>query len=234
MNELLFIGFVLIDMLAVLFMLRHFGKWGLITFYVLHVVFVQLTILLQVDLFGWTVSVGSMLFAVLFLCTDLIAEHFGKKDGYTAVTLGAISLVLFLFVIQVSMAFTPSATSAFTETFISLFDGQLRITLADLVISYLLFQIFDVWFFHKIKEWTRGKMLWLRNIGSTWVSQTFIAVLFFQVAFAGVIEQSVLWQIITAGLAMKLFVALLDTPFIYLSKRFLPDDYRKSTETVGE
>jgi hypothetical protein len=170
-----------------------------------------------------------MLFAVLFLCTDLIAEHYGKKDGYTAVTLGAISLILFLFVIQTAMMFTPSATSGVTEAFISLFNGQLRITLADLVISYLLFQFFDVWFFHKIRGWTNGSKLWLRNIGSTWVSQTFIAILFFQAAFAGVIEQNILWQIILAGLAMKLFVALLDTPYIYLSKKFLPSDHTKSS-----
>ena len=228
MNELLFLAFVLGDMTACLLMLRHFGKWGLITFYILHVIFVQLTILLQTDIFGITVAVGSMLFAVLFLCTDLISEHYGKKDGYTAVTLGAISLLLFLAVIQTSIQFVPSTTSSATATFISLFDGQLRVTLADLIISYCLFQFFDVWIFHKIREWTNGTKLWLRNILSTWVSQTFIAILFFQAAFAGTLEQSVLWQLILGGLAMKLLVALLDTPFMYISKKFLPKDYKSN------
>lgn len=224
MNELIFLAFVLVDMFLALLMMKYFSKWGLITFYVLHVIFVQFTIQMQVDLFGYTTIVGSMLFAVLFLCTDLISEHYGKKDGYTAVILGAVSLLLFLLVVNVAMLFTPSSTNTVSDAFSTLFSGQWRITISDLVISYLLFQTFDVWVFHKIKEATKGKYLWLRNNVSTWLSQTLVAITFFQAAFAGVLDQSVIWQLVFAGLAMKLFVALLDTPFMYISRYFLPKE----------
>lgn len=223
-NELIFLIFILFDLFLALMFLRFFGKVGLIVFYVIHVILVQITVQIQVDLLGYTAVVGSMLFAALFMCTDVLTEHYGKKEGYKAVVLGALGLLLFLFVVNIAQLFTPSETDSISPSFAALFSGQLRITLSDLFISYLIFQSFDVWLYHKIHEWTGDRYLWLRNIASTVISQTIIAVLFFQAAFAGVLEQQVLWQIIFAGLAMKLFIAVLDTPFVYLSYRFLPKD----------
>jgi len=227
MNELLFIGFILIDMILMLLTLKFFGKNGLITFYVAHVLLVQMTIKLQVDLFGFTAVIGSMLFAVLFATTDILTEHYGKKSGYKAVLLGALNLGIFILVVNISNMFVPSTTDSNKEVFAELFAGQWRISLSDLIISFLIFQSFDVWFFHKIEEWTKGKYLWLRNNGSTIISQTLVAILFFHFAFAGVIEQAVLWQIIWAGLIMKIFIALIDTPFLYLSYKFLPKGTKK-------
>lgn len=223
-NELIFIVFILLDLFLALLSLKYFGKTGLIVFYVVHVVLVQITIQMQVDIFGYTAVVGSMLFAALFMSTDVLTEHYGKKEGYRAVLMGAGSLVLFLIVINVSMLFNPSDSNTIAPAFITLFGGQWRITISDLIISYLVFQSLDVWIYHKIYEWTGTKHLWLRNCGSTFISQTIIAITFFQAAFAGTIEQSVLWQIILAGLAIKLLIALMDTPFVYLSHKFLPKD----------
>jgi hypothetical protein len=49
-----------------------------------------------------------------------------------------------------------------------------------------------------------------------------VAILFFQAAFAGSIPQDTLWQMIWAGLAIKLVVGVLEVPFLYWSYRFLP------------
>ena len=226
-NELLFIGFILVDMLLMLLTFKFFGKSGLIAFYVSHILLVQMTIKLQVDLFGFTAVIGSMLYAVLFATTDILTEHYGKKAGYKAVLLGALCLGVFIFVVNVANAFSPSSTDISKPLFTGLFAGQWRITLSDLMIGILAGQLFDVWFFHKIEEWTKGKYLWLRNNGSTFISQTIVAVLFFQCAFAGVIEQSVLWQIIWVGLVMKIFIAFIDTPCLYLSYKFVPKGTKK-------
>jgi queuosine precursor transporter len=234
MTEILLLGFIVLDLAAVLLILRHFGKVGLFCFYIAHVILVQLTVQIQVDFFGYTVVVGSMLFAALFLITDVLTEHYGKKEGYIAVGLGASSLVLFLSVVGVTNLLIPDGAGGLQGAFVTLFDGQPRVTISDLIISYIVFQSFDVWLYHKIHTWTGNKHLWLRNCGSTFSSQILVAIIFFQVAFAGTIDQKTLWEMILAGLAMKLFVAVLDTPFMYWSYNFLPKRERYYKISVYE
>ena len=72
--------------------------------------------------------------------------------------------------------------------------------------------------FHFIKDRTGNKYLWLRNNGSTFVSQAVDSLTFTLLAFYGVFANEVIWQIILFTYLVKLIVAVIDTPFIYLSK----------------
>ena len=91
--------------------------------------------------------------------------------------------------------------------------------------SYLLVQHLDVWLYDWIRRRTKDRFLWLRNNGSTCVSQAVDSILFTVLAFAGM-EGFPLVQIILFTYIVKVMVALLDTPFIYLSKTsfFKPRD----------
>lgn len=224
MNELLFLLLLLVDLSLVLVFFRLWGKTGIIVFYILHIFLSQITVKLHIGFFGLTVVFGSILYSVLFLCTDLLTEHYGKTEGYRAVLIGIASLLVFISIVQAASLFQPSGDASMITTFSQLFESQWRVVLADIVVSYLLLQSFDIWFFDRIRRWTKDRMLWLRNTLSTAVSQTITAILFFQLAFAGTLPQGVLWQIIFGGLAMKLIVGVLDTPFIYLSYRFRPKE----------
>ena len=61
-------------------------------------------------------------------------------------------------------------TAAFAETVheatVTLFDYTPRFVLGSLL-AYLISQSFDVWVFHRIRDATGGRHLWLRNNGST-------------------------------------------------------------------
>jgi uncharacterized PurR-regulated membrane protein YhhQ (DUF165 family) len=54
------------------------------------------------------------------------------------------------------------------------------------------------------------------------VSQVLTAIFFYQFAFFGIIPQNKLWQIILAGLIIKLVITLFETPFLYLSCKIKP------------
>lgn len=177
---------------------------------------------MQIDIFGFTMILGSALFSMLFLATDIITEHYGKKEAYTAIKLGTIALLFFLFVIKISTLFVPSGTNTIFDSFNALFSGQWRIIFADIVISYFVFQMFNVWLFNKIKQLTKNKHIWLRTNVAAWTCNILVAILFFQAAFAGVLPQNILWQLILVGLVVKLFIVVLETPVIYLSYKFLP------------
>ena len=61
-----------------------------------------------------------------------------------------------------------------------------------------------------------------RNNGSTFVSQAVDSVVFTLIAFIGIYPD--LWQLALFTWIIKIIVAILDTPFIYLSRRFKPKE----------
>ena len=65
-------------------------------------------------------------------------------------------------------------------------------------------------------------MLWLRNNGSTLTSQAVETVIFTTLAFWGVYPTNVFFSILITTYVFKAVVALLDTPFMYLSRKIVP------------
>ncbi|HJO22898.1 MAG: queuosine precursor transporter [Myxococcota bacterium] len=90
------------------------------------------------------------------------------------------------------------------------------------MIAYLFAQFVDIWLFHFWKRVTRGRHLWLRNNGSTVVSQLVdtvcvVFVTFWASLMAGAITLAELLALIGGGYAFKLVMALADTLPFYLA-----------------
>ena len=107
----------------------------------------------------------------------------------------------------------PSVNIEKWEMFNNLFSLTWRIVLASLV-AYILSQYNDIIIFDLLKKKTKTKFLWLRNNLSTIISQFIDSVFFITIAFYGImpIEQLILGQ-----WTIKIFIALLDTPFVYIT-----------------
>ncbi|NRA39305.1 MAG: queuosine precursor transporter [Planctomycetes bacterium] len=92
------------------------------------------------------------------------------------------------------------------------------ILLGASMLAYLIAQYLDVFLFHFWKRLTKGKMLWLRNNGSTWGSQFVDTIvvngIFLPVAFGMTWSQT--WSVIVCVYIVKIILAALDTPLIYL------------------
>ena len=90
---------------------------------------------------------------------------------------------------------------------------------------YAISQIFDVWLYHawwKLTERKSGdkrRFLWLRNNGSTLVSQLVNTVLFNLIAFWGTYDTPTLVSIIAAGYVVYIVTSLLDTPAVYIARK---------------
>ena len=98
----------------------------------------------------------------------------------------------------------------------------MRVAGASLV-AYLISQTLDVYIFHKIKEKLPDtKWLWVRNNVATIISQIFDTAIFVSIAFIGVMDSDIIWQIFISTFIIKMMVALLDTPFVYLVKKITP------------
>ena len=97
--------------------------------------------------------------------------------------------------------------------------------------AYLLAQLVDVWMFHFWKKLTKGRHLWLRNNGSTLVSQSVdtvvvILVTYWLGGFASMLAEdtnlvSFLVTLMVTGYIFKFLCALVDTLPFYLLVRWL-------------
>ena len=92
------------------------------------------------------------------------------------------------------------------------------------LIAYLISQFHDVWLYHKIREFfPEKKFIWLRNNGSTMLSQLIDNVVFTTIAFYGVYPIDVMFNIFLSTYIIKFIVALCDTPFVYIADKMFRD-----------
>jgi queuosine precursor transporter len=223
MNEAYFILMSLVSLGFMLFAFR-LGKTWVIGMIAVNAVLMNIFVIKGMYLFGLAATGGNVLYASIFLGTDLLSEHYGSKEARQAVMTGFLASLFFIVMSQFILKFTPADYDFAQGALKTILTLTPRIV-AGSMIAYLISQNLDVWLFHRIKEKTHGKYLWLRNNGSTWVSQAIDSVVFTLIAFWGVFPD--IWQIILFTYIIKIIVAAVDTPFLYLSKKLLPKELRQ-------
>ena len=127
---------------------------------------------------------------------------------------------------QLSLQYVPSnapETAEFArsvhEATLTLFDFTPRFVFGSLL-AYLISQSFDVWVFHKLREATKGRHLWLRNTASTLASQLVDTAIYGLVVWWGLVSLSTAIQLAAAKYVFKFAIAIIDTPFIYWARRW--------------
>jgi hypothetical protein len=226
-NELIWICFALIDLTAVVILFRYFGRVGLIAFMVFSLVLCNIQVLKVIELFGITTTLGNILYAGIFLATDILNECYGKKEARRAVLISFIFLIMAVVYMQLTLVYIPASVD-FAQPHLEAIFGLLpRVALASLL-AYLLSHYFDIWAFATIKKLTGGRFLWLRN-SSTLVSQLLDSIVFCAIAFYGLYPFEVVLEILLSTYIIKVLVAILDTPFIYAGRKIY-HTYRKKIE----
>lgn len=177
-------------------------------------------------------SCGVIAYPVTFLVTDLISELYGKKRADVVVKVGFAVSVFVLVILLIAQASPVSPISYVPqETFNAVFGIAPGIIFGSMI-AYLAAQFIDVRLFEFLRKRTKGKHLWLRNNGSTILSQlvdTSLVVLIALVVYpmldgsdsTTAITLQAAFTIIIGQYFFKAFIALLDTPFIYIGVRWL-------------
>lgn len=223
-NELLLIGSLIFIFSIVLFAYRFFGKTGLFCVSAIATVLANIEVAILVNAFGMEQTLGNVLFAATFLITDILSECEGKKEANKAVWLGVFSSVFFLLLSQSWLIYVPSENDFIHSSIVSVFSNTPRMIISSLVV-YAISQVFDVWLYHKWWSFTerkfgdKRKYLWLRNNGSTLISQILNTLLFTIFAFAGVYNAKTLVSIFLSSYVIFIVTSLLDTPVLYLARR---------------
>jgi uncharacterized integral membrane protein (TIGR00697 family) len=154
------------------------------------------------------------------LATDILSENHSKKDAFNAVRVGLFVALVWTVLSQVILLFTPNSEDFAGPSMELLFGMVPRLTIGSIV-TYALSQRLDVLLYHYLwkKTGNTKKWLWLRNNAATLTAQLLDTALFTVIAFAGVFEAAVVVELILTTYVLKMAIALLDTPVLYIARR---------------
>ena len=162
-------------------------------------------------------SAGILPYPVTFLITDLLSEFYGRKRTAVVIFTGFAASMLIIGVLNLGAVFPAIEGSPVSnEMYASVFGNSWRVIGASML-AYIIAQLVDVQLYEFWKKKTKGKMLWLRNNGSTIFSQLVDTTLVVIVLFTGVKSSTEIVSIITDGWLFKVVCAFIDTPVIYVS-----------------
>lgn len=226
-NELLLCLSVVLIYGGVVLAYGVFRVRGLLLFALLATILANIEVVLLIKAFGIEQTLGNVLFASTFLITDALSEIRGKKLAQESIRLTVFGSIIFLVASQMWLLYTLQDPSLHAS-FVQIFSQTPRIVIVSLIV-FAIASYVDVWLYHwwwKISTKLQGekeRFLWLRNNGSTLISQLLNTVLFSFGAFYGVLEIQVIGEIIFSSYIIFVCTSILDTPalylIVYLSKR---------------
>jgi uncharacterized integral membrane protein (TIGR00697 family) len=181
--------------------------------------------------------VGVIPWPVVFILTDLLNEFYGEKAvrriSWITAILIAYCFIIVSIALQLPAKEIPGSTLATNAEFGKVF-GQAQAVIIGSIAAFLLSQIMDATLFHWIKRKTGNRYIWLRSTGSTVVSQMVdtVVVLYIGFVLTGAITMNDFFKIAPTNYLLKLGVAILLTPFIYLGhylvRKYLKEDVQVS------
>jgi uncharacterized integral membrane protein (TIGR00697 family) len=174
-------------------------------------------------------SVGILIWPVVFLISDVINEYFGKP-GVRRISYLAAGMIGYGFVVILAGTHLPPADFwleinhsdpdglpfNIDYAYSTIFRQGLGIIIGSIT-AFLVGQLVDMHTFHFLRRLTRHKMLWLRATGSTIVSQLIDSFLILFIAFYLLGNWSMV-QVLSVGLIQYLYkitMAIVLTPLIY-------------------
>lgn len=232
-NEVLLVLSIVVIYGSELLFFKVFGKYGLYCFTSIATIAANIEVLIVIRAFGMEMTLGNVLFASTFLVTDIVSELYGKKEAKRAVNLGIATSLVFIVLSQWWLLYTPASSDFAMSAMKTIFSNTPRLMLVSMVV-YAIVQQFDVWAYHKWWEFTekrfgsKDKFLWLRNNGSTLISQLLNNLLFTFGAFLGVHDVKTIMSIVISSYGIFIVTSLADTPFVYMARKI----YHKENQTV--
>ena len=207
----------------------------------------------QFNIFGLltdlNLSVGVLIWPIVFIFSDIINEYFGKT-GVKRISFITAGMIGYSFLIILMWTDMPPADfwlklngidaqgRPFDINFAysTIFRMGLGIVVGSLT-AFLVSQLVDAYVFHYFRKLTGHKYLWLRATGSTVVSQLIdsFVILFIAFYFLGNWSLGQVFRVGMVQYSYKVLLAIALTPLVYLI-HVLVDAYlgKESSELIIE
>lgn len=164
---------------------------------------------------AFAIPAGLITYPITFILSDLITELYGAKEGRRMV-LTALGLSLLSYAIIQIALWLPSNQPDFQRSFDAVLGLNGWIVLASLT-AFVAAQILDVQLYAWIRSLTGDRMLWLRNNGSTLISQLVDTVLvnWIFLRFGLGMETTAIFHIMLFSYGYKAVFSIGMTPLFY-------------------
>lgn len=156
----------------------------------------------MVSLGGITATVGLIVFPISYIINDCIAEVWGYRKARLIIWMGFLMNLLAVIFIQVAIVLPAAPFWEGQDAFVSTFSSTPRILLASFI-AFLAGSFLNAYVMSRMKISSGGKHFSLRAIASTVVGESADSLLFFPIAFGGVVPVKELVVLIVTQACLK-------------------------------
>lgn len=174
-------------------------------------------------LFDSHLTVGILMFPVVFLMTDVVGEVYGKKAARFFVLSGIVANLLWVAYSFLALSLPWADAEHWAHgSYETIFGLTIRIALAS-VVAFAVAEYQDVLSFFFLKAKFGEKFFWLRSLLSNVWSQLLDSIIFMTIAFYGVYSNETLVKVTITLWLFKVLIGFLYTPLSYLGIALLKD-----------
>jgi len=217
MNEVLLVLTALASALFVV-VSWHLGKERLYSAIIVFLILIAAVGGKTVEFFGLTTNTGNIFYASVFLATYFLIERYGRREGISSIWIGGIAVLFFSVLARLTTSLTGTPeTAALDAAFDVAFSPLARLTFASLL-AYVISQTLNVYLYSYLKERLNGGYRWLRANAANAAAQFVDSIVFFLIAFAGVVPLSSVGEVILVGFSLKVVFMMVAAPLLRLNR----------------
>ena len=170
----------------------------------------------------WSFGAGVLFFPVSYIIGDVLTEVYGYANARRVIWTGFAALLFLAFMAAVVVALPAAEGWPGQESYEFVFGNSWRIVLASMA-AFWVGEFANSFVLAKLKVLTAGRFLWMRTIGSTIVGQGLDSLIFYPLAFYGLVGWPIeqLWQVVLSQWFIKTAWEAFLTPVTYAAIGFL-------------
>ncbi len=219
-----------IGVAVMLLMFRLFGLVGLYVYSSTATITANIQVLKLMTFASMSepVALGTATFSTIFLCNDIITEHYGAAAAKKNTWLSFTTQILVTITMVIAIGFKTYGDDKAHDAMSFLFLPAPRLLIASLT-AFVISQLFNINIFQAISKFYKEKMLWLRSNVALMVSELIDNIIFSTLAWVilaptPVSTTTLIYTYILGTYILRVIFALFSTPVIYWSYRFKPEE----------
>ena len=165
---------------------------------------------------------GTITFPFAYMLGDVLTEIWGYQKAKKVILMTFLCNIIMMLFTQIAVWLpSPDYLEGTAVAYDSVFSYVPRIVIASLT-GFLLGELSNSWLMDKIKEKMKGRLMWVRTIGSSIIAHILDTVPFVLIAFAGTMTTRDIIMMIATQYFMKLGIEVFfGTPIAYAGVSYL-------------
>ena len=161
-----------------------------------------------------------VIFPISYIFGDILTEVYGYRQARRVIWLGFFCNLIAVGAIWIGQILPSADFWEAQEAYERILGYTPRLLVASFT-AYLVGEFANSFVLAKMKIRTKGRWLWMRTIGSTFIGQGLDALIFITIAFVGTISAVELTRLVITHWLVKTAYEALATPFTYAVVAFL-------------